>query len=183
METLNWSPTLVVSELERTHAHAWLTAAIEGFFSSPAGGWVTSAPQKMTGSLNIRGLRLRYKNVDGVWKTMRQAVHDKRYDGRYYGLTAAIDGFVLSPAGGCVMSAPIKITGAPNTRGLEVFIRNKNQFYFSIPAQWKKKTWSPSVFNNVYCNVIIFVSDSKSSVWKKLSYISLQIEINILYAL
>jgi hypothetical protein len=33
-----------------------LTAAIEGFFPSPAGGWVTSAPRKMTGCWNTGGL-------------------------------------------------------------------------------------------------------------------------------
>jgi hypothetical protein len=33
-----------------------LTAAIDGFFSSPAGGCVTSAPINMTGSENIGGL-------------------------------------------------------------------------------------------------------------------------------
>lgn len=31
--------------------------------------------------------------------------------------TAAIDGFLLSPAGGCVTSAPRKITGSLNTFG------------------------------------------------------------------
>ena len=38
----------------------WLptTAAMEGFLLSPAGGWVTSAPRKMTGSLKIFGLML-----------------------------------------------------------------------------------------------------------------------------
>lgn len=34
-----------------------LTAAIEGFFSSPAVGWVTSAPKNMTGCLKKGGLR------------------------------------------------------------------------------------------------------------------------------
>ena len=34
------------------------TAAMEGFLLSPAGGWVTSAPKKMTGSLKIFGLML-----------------------------------------------------------------------------------------------------------------------------
>ena len=33
-----------------------LTAAIDGFFPSPAGGWVTSAPRKMTGCWNTEGL-------------------------------------------------------------------------------------------------------------------------------
>ena len=33
-----------------------LTAAMEGFLPSPAGGWVTSAPRKMTGCWNTRGL-------------------------------------------------------------------------------------------------------------------------------
>ena len=38
-------------------AKAWtLTAAMEGFFPSPAGGWVTSAPRKMTGCWNTGGL-------------------------------------------------------------------------------------------------------------------------------
>ena len=32
------------------------TAAMEGLLVSPAGGWVTSAPRKMTGSRNTRGL-------------------------------------------------------------------------------------------------------------------------------
>lgn len=34
-----------------------LTAAMEGFFPSPAGGWVTSAPRKITGCWNTGGLR------------------------------------------------------------------------------------------------------------------------------
>lgn len=34
-----------------------LTAAIEGFLLSPAGGWVTSAPRNITGSLNTLGLQ------------------------------------------------------------------------------------------------------------------------------
>uniref|UniRef100_A0A6B0UJC7 Uncharacterized protein n=1 Tax=Ixodes ricinus TaxID=34613 RepID=A0A6B0UJC7_IXORI len=34
------------------------TAAIEGFLLSPAGGCVTSAPRKMTGSLKTLGLML-----------------------------------------------------------------------------------------------------------------------------
>ena len=34
------------------------TAAMEGFLLSPAGGWVTSEPRKMTGSLNTFGLML-----------------------------------------------------------------------------------------------------------------------------
>ena len=34
-------------------------------------------------------------------------------------LTAAMDGFLSSPAGGCVTSAPMKITGLANTAGLE----------------------------------------------------------------
>ena len=33
-----------------------LTAAMEGFFPSPAGGWVTSAPRKITGCWNTNGL-------------------------------------------------------------------------------------------------------------------------------
>lgn len=36
---------------------AILTAAIEGFLLSPAGGWVTSAPRNITGSLNTLGLQ------------------------------------------------------------------------------------------------------------------------------
>jgi hypothetical protein len=41
----------------------WLptTAAMEGFLLSPAGGCVTSAPRKMTGSLKIFGRML------GTW--------------------------------------------------------------------------------------------------------------------
>lgn len=35
-------------------------------------------------------------------------------------LTAAMDGFLSSPAGGCVTSAPMKITGLWNTAGLQV---------------------------------------------------------------
>jgi len=34
----------------------WPTAAIDGFLVSPAGGWVTSAPKKITGSLKTLGL-------------------------------------------------------------------------------------------------------------------------------
>jgi len=34
-----------------------LTAAIEGFDRSPAGGCVTSAPRKISGSWNTRGLK------------------------------------------------------------------------------------------------------------------------------
>ena len=34
-----------------------LTAAMDGFLSSPAGGWVTSAPMKMTGLWNTVGLQ------------------------------------------------------------------------------------------------------------------------------
>ena len=34
-------------------------------------------------------------------------------------LTAAMDGFLSSPAGGCVTSAPMKITGLWNTVGLQ----------------------------------------------------------------
>jgi hypothetical protein len=34
------------------------TAAMDGFLLSPAGGCVTSAPRKMTGSLKILGLML-----------------------------------------------------------------------------------------------------------------------------
>ena len=33
------------------------TAAMDGFFPSPAGGCVTSAPRKMTGCWNTEGLR------------------------------------------------------------------------------------------------------------------------------
>lgn len=33
-----------------------LTAAMEGFLPSPAGGWVTSAPRKITGCWNTNGL-------------------------------------------------------------------------------------------------------------------------------
>ena len=33
-----------------------LTAAMEGFFPSPAGGWVTSAPRNITGCWNTNGL-------------------------------------------------------------------------------------------------------------------------------
>lgn len=36
--------------------NARLTAAIEGFFPSPAGGCVTSAPKKITGCWNTDGL-------------------------------------------------------------------------------------------------------------------------------
>ena len=35
---------------------AGLTAAMEGFLSSPAGGWVTSAPMNITGDWNTAGL-------------------------------------------------------------------------------------------------------------------------------
>lgn len=35
----------------------FLTAAMEGFFPSPAGGWVTSAPRKMTGWWKTDGLK------------------------------------------------------------------------------------------------------------------------------
>lgn len=40
-----------------------LTAAMEGFFPSPAGGWVTSAPRKMTGCWNTGGLIRREGDV------------------------------------------------------------------------------------------------------------------------
>ena len=44
-----------------------LTAAIDGFFKSPAGGWVTSAPKKITGSAKTFGLSEKFKsgNVGG----------------------------------------------------------------------------------------------------------------------
>ena len=35
----------------------WLTAAMDGLEASPAGGWVTSAPRKITGSRNRGGLK------------------------------------------------------------------------------------------------------------------------------
>ena len=43
------------------------TAAIEGFFSSPAGGCVTSAPINITGSRNIGGLIYIYSIKKWVW--------------------------------------------------------------------------------------------------------------------
>lgn len=39
-----------------TRQEVILTAAMDGFFPSPAGGCVTSAPRKMTGCWNTGGL-------------------------------------------------------------------------------------------------------------------------------
>ena len=44
----------------------WLTAAMEGLDLSPAGGWVTSAPRKMTGSRNTGGLQEYNKHSHGL---------------------------------------------------------------------------------------------------------------------
>lgn len=43
-------------ETDRKWKKNFLTAAIEGFLPSPAGGWVTSAPRKITGCWNTDGL-------------------------------------------------------------------------------------------------------------------------------
>lgn len=42
--------------LELLNYRVLLTAAMEGFLPSPAGGWVTSAPRKITGCWNTSGL-------------------------------------------------------------------------------------------------------------------------------
>lgn len=36
---------------------------MEGFFPSPAGGWVTSAPRKITGCWNTEGLQKKKKSA------------------------------------------------------------------------------------------------------------------------
>ncbi len=46
-----------------------LTAAMEGFFPSPAGGWVTSAPRKITGCWNTNGLERRH-----VWNLAQKMI-------------------------------------------------------------------------------------------------------------
>ena len=53
------SCSIQVSNYKDYECNIELTAAIEGFFSSPAGGCVTSAPMNITGSRNIGGLRMR----------------------------------------------------------------------------------------------------------------------------
>lgn len=46
--------------------------------------------------------------------------------------TAAMDGFFPSPAGGCVTSAPRKMTGCWNTEGL----KHKRRDFVSQPCKW-----------------------------------------------
>lgn len=53
-------------------------------------------------------------------KFYNQRMHTKIYEiDEEKKLTAAIDGFLLSPAGGCVTSAPRNITGSLKTFGLQ----------------------------------------------------------------
>lgn len=60
---------LVLQAAGRHQQRTWreariLTAAMEGFFPSPAGGWVTSAPRKMTGCWNTGGLRRKREHLE-----------------------------------------------------------------------------------------------------------------------
>lgn len=49
----NWFTVLLTVVIYR---FVYLTAAMEGFFPSPAGGWVTSEPKKITGCWKTNGL-------------------------------------------------------------------------------------------------------------------------------
>lgn len=54
-------PPQMFLSLNSYYSGVLLTAAMEGFFPSPAGGWVTSAPRKITGCWNTSGLQRQKK--------------------------------------------------------------------------------------------------------------------------
>lgn len=54
-----------------------LTAAIDGLERSPAGGWVTSAPRKITGSWNTGGLhrkKIQLAITNGLGKHINKGI-------------------------------------------------------------------------------------------------------------
>lgn len=55
---------------------------MDGLLASPAGGWVTSAPRNMTGSLNMEGLQRqvgvieRADSTEGALKPETSSMHN-----------------------------------------------------------------------------------------------------------
>ena len=66
-----------------------LTAAIEGFFPSPAGGCVTSAPKKITGCWNTDGLFIERENKEKKHKKKKNS--DPSYETQYKTSTATVE--------------------------------------------------------------------------------------------
>ena len=59
-------------------------------------------------------------------------------------LTAAIEGLEWSPAGGCVTSAPINITGSWNIAGLKFKRTKKKKTRMKLTADIEGLEWSPA---------------------------------------
>ena len=66
--------------------------------------------------------------------------------------TAAIDGLLASPAGGCVTSAPKNITGSRNTAGLQdkYSLVSLNIFYRGIVIKMEYNLYANSEHFNDY---------------------------------
>ena len=67
-------------------------------------------------------------------------------------LTAAIEGFDRSPAGGCVTSAPRKIRGSWNTRGLKITVSCYHYFcHVRLTWTFKCATYLQTNLHDKYC--------------------------------